>query len=165
MVENLNFAFPPGNNSETSWGNAVRAMYPSYGGTTLAATWTNGQVSTYTFKGKMPAFIRDKTQVRFVAFLQNATTKQVQQAAISNYNTFNIDLATTGVQGSFSNCYSSQYTPVVNLTNNGTHSISSCHISRFLDNIFIDSTSWTGSLAANSSTTTSLSWQCIRRCW
>ena len=70
MVENLQFAAAPGNNGETSWSNAVRGMYPTYLGTTLPLTWTNGQVGTYVIKGKLPSFIRDKTKVRFVVSRQ-----------------------------------------------------------------------------------------------
>ena len=161
MVENLNFNAAPGNNGETSWSNAVRAMYPSYIGTTLTNTWTNGQVAVYTFKGKMPAFIRDQTQVRFVAFVQNTigaplNNKDVQQTGISPYFTFKTDISTTGVQGNFSNCYSAQYTPVVNIGNAGTQTISSCNVLRYLDNVFVDSVAWSGSLTTGSTTTTTL---------
>ena len=147
MVENLQFNTPPGNNGETSWGNAVRAMYPSYAGTGLSSSWTNGQVATYTFKGKMPSFIRDKTQVRFVAFIQDNIDKHVQQTAISSFYSFDVDVATAGLQGSFDNCPSSQYAPIINITNVGNNTISSCNISEYLDNVFIDSSTWSGSIA------------------
>ena len=156
MVENLQFEAAPGNNGETSWSNAVRAMYPSYIGTTLPLTWTNGQIATYSFKGKVPLFIHDKTKVRFVAFIQDITTKLVQQTAISNFSTFNIDIAATGVQGNFANCYSPQYTPTLNFSNVGNQTIASCYISEYLDNAFLDSVPWTGSLASGAATNQTL---------
>jgi len=159
MVENLQFSAPPGNNGETSWTNAVRAMYPSYIGTTLTLAWTNGQSAVYTFKGKMPAFIRDKSQVRFVAFVQNTlgANKDIQQTGISPFYNFNLDLAATSIQGNFGNCYSTEYTPVVNIANVGTQTVSSCFISEYLDNVFVDSIPWSGSLAATNTTTANLS--------
>jgi len=156
MVENLQFATAPGNNGETAWSNAVRAMYPTYSGTTIPSTWVNGHVQSYFFKGKLPSFIRDKTQVRFVAFIQDATSKLVQQTAISNYYNFDLNISTTGIQGGFGTCNSSQYTPVINLTNTGNQTITSCYISEYLDNVFIDSLPWTGSLASAASVNYSL---------
>lgn len=151
MVEDLNFSYSPGNNSETSWTNAVRGMYPTPIGTTLPATWTSGQVQTYNVKGKIPAFVRDKSKLRFVAFAQDAS-KHIQQAGISDYFKFNVDISTTGVQGNFDNCNSSQYTPVLNLSNVGTQAITSCYISEYLDNTFLDSVQWTGNLDIASQT-------------
>lgn len=156
MVENLQFANAPGNNGETSWSNAVRAMYPSYVGTTIPATWVSGHSQSYSFRGKMPTFIRDKTQVRFVAFVQDATNKHVQQVAVSNYQNFDINVSTTGIQGGFGTCNSSQYSPVMNITNNGNQTLTSCYISEYLDNVFLDSVQWTGSLASAASVNYSL---------
>jgi thiol-disulfide isomerase/thioredoxin len=156
MVENLQFAYPPGNNGETAWGNAVRKMYPGSGGTTVPSSWTNGEVKTYHFSGKVPSYIYDVTQVRFVAFVQNTGTKFVEQTGISNFFTFNLDLATTGIVGHFDNCNASQYTPVLSLSNLGNQNISSCYINTYVDGVFQDSTLWTGNLPGGNSLNTTL---------
>lgn len=151
MVENLQYEYPIGNNGEVYFPNVVRKMYPSSAGTTLPASWTNGETKTYTFGGVFPSYIRDKTQVNFVAMVQDLGNKFIEQTAISNPFTFSTDLAAVSLNGQFGNCYSSQYKPAVNIANLGLTEVSECYISEYLDGNFIDSSLYTINLQAGNS--------------
>ncbi len=157
LVENLNYVAEIGNNGETFFGNVVRHMYPSASGTALPTSWANGQTATYTFKGKLPAYIRDKTQLNFIAFIQDNSTLKVMQSAGTLPFTFNTDIANGGIQGNFANCNSAQYTPSVVLANVGSTVITSCSIIVSLDNAIIDTVPWSGNLAVGATTVVSLS--------
>ncbi len=157
LVENLNYAAPIGNNGETFFGDAVRAMYPSASGTALPAVWANKQTATYTFKGKLPSYIRDKSQLNFIAFIQDNSTLKVMQTAGTSPFTFSTDLANGGVVGNFANCNSTQYTPAVSLVNAGSTTITSCSIVVSLDNTTLDTIPWSGNLPVASNAQVTLS--------
>ena len=138
MVENLQYEYPIGNNGETSFPNVVRGMFPNASGTTLSSNWTSGEVRTYTFKGIVPSYVRDKTQLNFVAFIQRLSDKYVEQSAITTPFTFSLDLSAVSLNGQFANCNASQYTPSVNIANVGLQTVNSCYIYEYLDGNLID---------------------------
>ncbi len=75
----IHFATPPGSNGETDFWNVCRKMYPDAGGTALPTTWSNGQQQTFIFKQIIPTNVYVKTQIAFVAFIQDNATKDVKQ--------------------------------------------------------------------------------------
>lgn len=151
MIEDLNFATPPGSNGETYFPHVVRHMYPSAAGTTLADGWNTGDSVVFNFSGPVPSIIHDKTKVRFVAFVQDDGNLHVQQAGMDQPVTFPLDAAASGAQGSFVQC-STTITPAFSLTNNGTTTLTSCTIQTTVDGSSAGTQSWSGSLAAGNST-------------
>ena len=150
MIENLSFITAPGNNGETDFPDVVRKMYPSAAGTTMPDTSLNNQVQTFNFSGPIPAYIYDKSQLRFVAFIQDDHTQYVQQAGVSVYESIALDAKAVDVQGSFAVC-STPYSPTFDFTNNGTQTLTSAVIRVKLDATLLDTINWTGSLAPGAS--------------
>lgn len=74
------YAASPGANSETEYGYVMRKMIPGASGTNLVNTALNGSDSVplnWTLGN-----IKDKSELRVVAFVQNVTTKEVYQAQL-----------------------------------------------------------------------------------
>lgn len=84
MIEkHISFTTPPGSNGEKDFYNVMRKMYPNPNGTPLAASWTNGQKKTVSFKAKIPSYIYKKSEIAVVAWIQDDSDKNVKQAAFS----------------------------------------------------------------------------------
>jgi hypothetical protein len=74
------YAASPGANSETEYGYVMRKMVPNASGTSLVNTSLNGSDSipiNWTLN-----HIKNKAELRVVAFVQNASTKEVHQARL-----------------------------------------------------------------------------------
>ena len=155
MLENLSFATPPGTNGETQFPDVVRKMYPSAAGTALPDSSYSGLVQTFNFSGLVPAYIYDKTQIRFAAFIQDDHNQHVQQAGVSTYYTLPVDAKALAIQGNFVVC-DTPYSPSFNFTNNGTQTLTSAVINLKLDATSLSSINWTGSLAPGASTSVTL---------
>jgi thiol-disulfide isomerase/thioredoxin len=85
------YAASPGNNSETHYPYVMRKMFPTANGTILSNTTINGTDSinlNWTL-----AHIKNNAQLRVVAFVQNTTTKEVQEAQM-----FEIPTTTTALK-------------------------------------------------------------------
>lgn len=86
LIEKLiHFASAPGSNGETDFENVVRKMIPTTGGTAVASNWIVGQDTTLTFAVPVPSYIYDINELAVVCFLQDNTTKDVEQAAFSSW--------------------------------------------------------------------------------
>jgi hypothetical protein len=150
MIEELEFAYPPGNNYETSFPHVVRSMYPGSAGTILSQSWISGQTQTLNLSGKVPASIKDKTQVRFVAFIQDDSTHQVLQAAQSQPFTFALDAMLVGGKANFIQC-AGNFNPVFTLLNKGFSTLTSDSLKIAVDDTLVSAEAWTGSLLAGDS--------------
>ena len=85
LIEKLiHFASAPGSNGETNFENVVRKMIPTTGGTALPSNWTVGHDTTLTFAVPVPTYIYDINELAVVCFIQDNTTKDVQQAGFSS---------------------------------------------------------------------------------
>ncbi|MEQ1733136.1 MAG: T9SS type A sorting domain-containing protein [Bacteroidia bacterium] len=85
------YAASPGNNSETHYPYVMRKMFPTASGTVLVNTTANGMDSinlNWTLSR-----IKNNAQLRVVAFVQNTTTKEVQEAQL-----FEIPATTTALK-------------------------------------------------------------------
>jgi hypothetical protein len=90
MIERLiHFSSPPGSNGETDFENVCRKMYPDGNGTTMPTTWTTNQQQIYNFKEKIPTNVYSKTQIAFVVFIQDNSTKDVKQNSYSGPQALN----------------------------------------------------------------------------
>jgi hypothetical protein len=74
------YAASPGANSETEYGYVMRKMIPNGSGTILLSTALNGSDSV-PFIWTLNT-IKNKAELRVVAFVQNASTKEVHQAQL-----------------------------------------------------------------------------------
>jgi hypothetical protein len=83
IEKHIHFATAPGSNGERDFYNVVRKMIPGTGGTGITNNWTVGQTSTYTFAVAVPSYIYDINQLAVVCFIQNSSSRQVEQAAFS----------------------------------------------------------------------------------
>lgn len=83
IEKHIHFSSPPGSNGEMDFYNVVRKMIPNTAGTGLAANWSSGQDTTFTFGVPVPSYIYDINQLAVVCFIEDNVNKQVQQAAFS----------------------------------------------------------------------------------
>ncbi len=156
MIEDLTFASPPGNNGETEFHHVMRKMYPNAVGTQLADSWTGSSTQTLNFSGPIPAYIYDKTKIRFVVFIQDDGNKVVQQAGISNAMNLTNDIKPSQISNNFLSCTGS-FAPTVVLTNNGTQTLLQASLDVYVDNIFSLTYPWVGGLATGASTNVNIS--------
>ena len=77
------YAASPGNNNETQYGYVMRKMIPNAGGSLLAQTALNAY-DTIAFNWTL-ANIKDKLELRIVAFVQNMATKEIYQAQLFDF--------------------------------------------------------------------------------
>ena len=150
MIEDLNFASPPGSNGETEFHHVMRKMYPNALGTQLADSWTGTSTQTLTFSGPIPAYIYDKTKIRFVVFIQDDGNKVVQQAGISGPMSLTYDIKPAQISNNFISC-TGNFAPSVVLTNNGTQMLVNANLDIYVDNVFSFTYPWVGALAMGSS--------------
>lgn len=84
-IKTMDFKRPPGVNGETHFENVVRTFFPTNAGTLLPATWTAGEIKTYTLKGKISALDTftnvTSSNENAVVWIQNSNDKVVQQVA------------------------------------------------------------------------------------
>jgi hypothetical protein len=83
IEKHIHFTTAPGSNGERDFYNVVRKMIPGTGGTGITNNWTVGQSATYTFAVPVPSYIYDINQLAVVSFIQNSSSRQVEQAAFS----------------------------------------------------------------------------------
>lgn len=148
VEKNMLYTSPPGTNGETEFHNVTRKMYPTAAGTVLPTTWTNGQIQTVTIAAAVPTYIRDIAEVGIIAFVQNNTTKEVAQAAKSEPLPVPLYSTVTPPPTSFYNC-NNQLTPVLDVTNLGSTTITTMVISQKVNNT-TTTINWTGSLTTGS---------------
>ncbi len=159
LVEHLYYATPPGTNGEKEFHNVVRQMYPNSFGTALANSWKSSQSQVFTISGKVPAYV-DKTNLpQVIVWVQNDSTKEVLQSAISApLGKVPTDLGITGLSPSSPHlsCPGGTLVPSITLKNTGTNTIHGCTIWYSIDSRMPKSQPWSGILPGDSSTTISL---------
>jgi hypothetical protein len=128
MLENtVTYSSPPGSNGETSFEYVMREMYNAStgaGGTTAgAALGSIAANSTQNFNftlTSLPSYLRDKSEVSFAVYIQNAATKVIYQAGKTTLVTIpgliNVAAASATVLGSGYCDYA--VTPKLTFTNN-----------------------------------------------
>ncbi|MCC7302631.1 MAG: T9SS type A sorting domain-containing protein [Bacteroidia bacterium] len=153
MVEReINFSTPPGTNGEMDFSWVMRRMYPDANGTTLASSWTNAQTQTLSFNVVLPAYIYNRSQVGFVAFIQQDGNKNVCQAAYSAPVPVTNDAGVTTLTGLPIQQCSGTFTPTVTIINSGAVNLTSCTINMQIDANTPTTLPWTGNLAPSATT-------------
>ena len=125
LEQSITFATAPGTNGEKEFFGVVRKSYPTVNGTTIDSVGAKSS-RTYTFKAKLPAYIYDKSQLAVVAFVQDNSSKEVFNSAIS-YPIGSVDasLAITAATGPASLCDKNEISVQAEVTNGGTITIDS----------------------------------------
>lgn len=160
LLEDLEFATPPGSNGETSFHHVMRKMYPTPAGDALQASFTAGQSQTFTVSGTIPAYVSAESPRMFIAWIQNDDTKVVLQAA----KTATLPPAANGIASeglAVTNkiqCGSSAtFAPTVTIKNTGSAALTSAAIYVKTGNgTYGAPQQWTGNLAPGATTTHTL---------
>ena len=147
----ITFPAAPGTNGEAKFEHVMRKMHPDANGTTLA-NMTPGQVVNFTWTIAVPAYVYAKTQLGVVAFVQDATSKVVHQAAFSK-PPYASDLTITGIQNV--SCVNNA-NPSISIENQGSVTLTSCVINYSLDGAAYQTQNWSGSLTPGSTANATL---------
>jgi len=154
MVErDINFSSPPGTTNETYFKSVMRKMYPNANGQTVASAWTNGQTQSVSFRAAVPNYIYLHSEIAFVAFIQNVTTKQVYQAAYSvpqaltNYGEVaSVNLNLTGI-----NCTGEIPAASASIKNLGSAPMTSATVNYQVNGMAAQTFAYSGNLAPGAS--------------
>lgn len=154
MIEkNITFASAPGSNGETVFKNVMRKMLPSPTGTAVdAANFSSANGSqTFTFTNvAMPSYIYKLSEVGFIAWVQNNTSKEIHQAGISEP----VQLSDYGVVQSVNvgtnySCAADLTGAAVVLQNQGTTAITSATVNYQINSGTVQTAPFTGNIAPN----------------
>jgi hypothetical protein len=161
MIErHINFATAPGTNGEKDFEDVAVKSFPTTQagtvttsmGTAMASAWTTGQNQTFTINCVLPSYIRDKSEVAFVGFIQDDGNKRVQQAALSNTVGLTNDAKAISANVGPVVC-STTLIPTITVKNHGTNAIAAFTVQPALDAVIGANIVWTGNLAPGASTT------------
>ena len=154
IEKQISFLSPPGTNGETVFHSVMKKMLPSVNGTTLPPSMNSGDQVTITESWKL-ANIYDLNQVAAVAFVQNTTSKEVHQSAISYPQALALDAGVVNISSLPSFQCTNSISPIITIKNYGANTLTSA-------TIYYDAAGnagtipWTGSLASGATTTVSL---------
>lgn len=157
MIEkHIGFASAPGSNGETEFHNVMRKMIPGTAGSNVtAANFSSaGGTQTFTFNDvAIPSYIYDLSELAFIAWVQNNTTKEVYQAGISQP----VALDDYAVVESLSvptnySCSTSLTGATAVLSNDGQTTITSATVNYKIDNGTVQTAPFTGSIAPGATT-------------
>jgi hypothetical protein len=161
LIQNVDWATPPGSNGETHFKDVVRAMYPDASGTTITTTsWTTSTTQTYRIAGKVPSYVDKSDSAYMVVWIQNESTKKVEQAARSSFlprMTNDAGSIKTNAPSGLvcaTGAYSLSHSVV--LTNAGSSTLTSAKVYYNVNGGAWSTYNWTGSLATSASTTVTL---------
>lgn len=164
MVEDhVSYATAPGSNGETDFEYVLRMMYdpstgmPSTEGATIGSIPANGSL-TYSFLltgTAIPSYIRDLNEVSFVAFLQNNSSKAVEQAAKTQSGGVPglLDVSTQSASVVGAGYCNTTFSPAVEFTNNGADPITEVTAEYSINGGTAVSQTFTGNLTQGQSTT------------
>lgn len=159
LEEEVVFNTAPGSNGETEFYNVMRKMYPDENGTTVP-TIPAGDSISYTIIGAVPDYIYGLAELKVVAFIQDHTSTEVWQAAITEVQPIpnaidaaigdNLTIAPTSLCGG-------TITPIVEITNPGAIEITSAEVNAIINGVVIETMTFEGNLATDESATITFS--------
>jgi hypothetical protein len=157
MIErNVDFSVAPGSTGEKHFEHVAIASFPSIqAGTPMVPTWTVGQSMTFTLNCPLPAYVRDKSEVQMVGFIQDDATRKVAQAVRSIPTPFTNDIKIVSGIPSVLSC-STVSDPTIVVKNSGSTDIYSFTIIPIVNGVNVPVFSWTGTLTPGMSDTLSL---------
>ncbi len=146
LVERLiTFSVQPGTNGEKIFEDVACKSYPTLqNGTTLSQTWTQGQIMTFSMNCVFPSYIRTKTQIEFVGFIQNDATQFVEQVSRTDIPHLSFDAVASSVSPPFLCSAANTMAPTVPVKNDGQSDITAVTITPYIDGVAKSTTQWTG---------------------
>lgn len=154
IEKEINFPEPPGTTNEKDFYSVMRKMYPNENGTAIAGGLSPGMPQTFTLNHTIPSYIYNYGEIAVVAWVQDVTTKQVYNAALSNPAPLPSNAVDAGVllTGSGYPLCATSIEPQVELVNNGNLAITSATVSYTLNGGAPINFNFSGNLTTNNST-------------
>ena len=134
VEKEIAFAAAPGSNGETSFYNVMKKMLPTDAGTPLQAAFTTGQTAAIS-ESWSHNNVYKLDDIGVVVFIQDVNTKEVYQAAFSEFITLpsgiqNADLSAANAATLASPGYcDGTYVPSVDVTNNSSSNLTTVDVS------------------------------------
>ena len=159
IEKHIHFASPPGSNGEKDFYNVMKKMLPNASGNALPSSFAVGDYFIVQGNWKL-ANVYDISQLSAVGFIQNNSSKKIQQAANSGTTPltmpFNNDVQLMSVENfSLTNC-SGTIAPTVTIRNNGNNTVTSVSIKYFMNDGAPATYVWSGNLPTLSQTNIAL---------
>ncbi len=149
IEEEINFAVAPGSNGERNFHNVMKKMIPNADGTSIGSTFTSGDSMIVTGSWKF-ANVYDYNQLAAVAWVENATTREVYQASYSPKKTFQaIEVDEAGIESVSDlplNTCTGAFDAKVTIRNNGSSNLTSANINYSVNGGTMETVAWTGNL-------------------
>lgn len=154
MIERLiQFPTAPGSNGEKNFEDVVIKSFPTIqNGVAMASAWTIGQTQTFTLNCPIPTYVRKKSEIALVCFIQDDSNQKVAQAARAEKVPIPVE-ALAALDAKVNATCAGTISPQVTIRNDGVSAITNLTINPFTDGVARTSTSWSGNLAAGASTT------------
>ncbi len=155
MIErHVHFVTAPGTTGEKDFEDVAVKSFPTLqNGTPMTAgTWSVGQTQTFTINCPLPSYIRDKSEIAFVGFIQDDGNQKVAQAGLANSEGLSNDAKAVSAFVPNLSC-TNTIAPDVTIKNNGNNGITNFTITPYIDGIIKPIFSWSGNLAVGASTT------------
>lgn len=159
MIErHVNFAVAPGTNGEKYFEDVAVKSFPTLqNGTAMTAgTWSVGQTQTFTINCVLPSYIRDKSEIAFVGFIQDDGNQKVAQAGLANSEGLSNDAKAISAFVPNLSC-TNTIAPDITIKNNGNNVITAFTITPYIDGVSKPVFTWSGNLAVGASTTMAIS--------
>jgi hypothetical protein len=154
----ITFKTAPGTNGEKVFYDIMHKMVPNASGTPFQETLLKDSTVAYNFAVRLPNYFYDLKQLEVVAFIQNKTSKVINQAGKSEIQTLNgsfTDLsATNGTLSPASVCDNSLL-PKLTVKNLADSVVTSFDAYYTLNGKLSDPINWTGTLKKNETATVS----------
>lgn len=154
MVERMiNFSVQPGTNGEKDFEDVVIKSFPTLqGGTPMVKNWITGQTQSFTISCPVPAYVRKKSEIAMVGFIQDDGNKKVAQAVRADKQAVPAD-ALAVIGASVNLTCGNIITPTITIKNTGPNAFSAATITPKNDGIATTPVNWSGNLAPGASTT------------
>lgn len=155
LEERVEFPEPPGSTDERIFTNVMRKMYPDENGSAVP-TIAAGETWDFTITGAVPDYIYGLNQLRVAAFVQDHSTTEVFQAAVTDPQ--EIANAVDGGLGSNltadpQGLCGATITPMVEFQNGGSVDITNAQVAALINGNVIETIEVTETLAPGASTT------------
>lgn len=155
MEEEVVFPTAPGTNGEFEFTNVMRKMYPDENGTTVT-TIPAGMSVDFTITGAVPDYIYGLNQLSVAAFVQDHTTTEVWQSAITTPQAI-ANAIDAGFGGNLTadpqGLCGATITPVVEFVNGGSVDITQATVNALINGSVVGTVEYAETLAPGEMTT------------
>lgn len=155
IEKQISFLSPPGTNGETVFHSVMKKFLPNVNGTTLPSSMNAGDEIVITESWKL-ANVYDLNQLAVVAFVQNTTTKEVHQSALSAPQPLALDAGVWNIGSLPLVQCSNIINPSVTIKNYGASTLTSLDIEYSVNGGSTSVYTWNGSLATGATTVANL---------